>query len=159
MNSLLSLLSFVFISNFALAQIQSPPPPAPPSPASVDYESVFQAAEKMPVFPACKDLECSHGTNVKCVGDNLRTFIYKHIKYPESAKAAGLEGYCFLTFIVEKDGSISNIELLRDIGGGCGREAVRVINLMNEKGMIWTPGNHHGKTVKCKLNVPIQFKL
>ena len=61
----------------------------------------------------------------------------------------------FVTFIIEADGSVSNIKVLRDIGGGCGAEAVRVVKLMPK----WKPGKQHGKAVRTQFNLPIQFVL
>ena len=60
-----------------------------------------------------------------------------------------------MIFVVEKDGSLSNIKVLRDIGGGCGAEVLRLVKLMPN----WIPGRQNGKVVRCQYNLPINFSL
>jgi len=86
---------------------------------------------------------------------DLVEYISRNIKYPQEAKELGIEGKIFVTFIVEVDGSISSIEVLRGIGGGCDEEAVRVVKSMPN----WTPGRQGGVAVRVKLNLPIKFTL
>jgi protein TonB len=61
----------------------------------------------------------------------------------------------YVTFTIEEDGSVSNVRLLRDIGGGCGAEAVRVVKLMPK----WKPGRQRGKAVRTQFNLPVQFVI
>lgn len=104
-------------------------------------ETPFIVVEKMPEFPG--------GMN------GLQEFLAKHTEYPEEAKETGIQGTVYLYFVVEKDGSISNIKTLRGIGGGCNEAAERVLNLMPK----WKPGNQFGKPVRVSFNVPVIFKL
>ncbi len=70
-------------------------------------------------------------------GDDARiAFLVQNIKYPEQAKKNGIQGKVFVTFVIETDGSITNVKVLRGIGGGCDEEAARVIKLMPK----WNPG-------------------
>ena len=85
----------------------------------------------------------------------LMKYVYGKIKYPNIAKEMGIEGLVVVSFVIEKDGSISDIEIKRDIGGGCGDEAVRVINGMPK----WTPGKQNGNSVRVAYNFPIRFEL
>lgn len=82
-------------------------------------------------------------------------FIGKNIKYPDEAKKEGIQGRVFLSFVVEKDGQISNVEILRGIGGGCDEEAVRVLKSMPN----WTPGQQRGVPVRVQYRMPIKFTL
>ena len=82
-------------------------------------------------------------------------FIGKNIKYPDEAKKEGIQGRVFISFVVEKDGQISNIEILRGIGGGCDEEAVRVLKSMPN----WTPGQQRGVPVRVQYRMPIKFTL
>jgi len=82
-------------------------------------------------------------------------FLSENIKYPKDAKDAGIQGPVHLTFVVEKDGSISNVGVLRGIGGGCDEEATRVVSSMPK----WKPGRQNGKEVRVQFNMPINFKL
>ena len=82
-------------------------------------------------------------------------FLAENIKYPQEAKDKNITGKVYVTFVVEADGSISNPRLLRDIGGGCGQEAIRVVNLMPR----WNPGKEKGQPVRVQFNLPISFSL
>lgn len=83
-----------------------------------------------------------------------RAFIQRNIRYPEVALKNKIEGRVYVTFTVETDGSITNIKVLRDIGGGCGQEAVRVVSIMPK----WKPGTQRGKPVRVQFNLPIVFQ-
>lgn len=85
----------------------------------------------------------------------MMSFLSQNIDYPEIAKQAGISGTVYVGFIVEKDGSLSNVELLRSIGGGCDEEAIRVVKLMPN----WKPGMQRGIPVRVKLNLPVKFTL
>jgi TonB family protein len=125
---------------------EAPPPPPPPSDNlqkldTIPKDEVFVLVEDMPEFPG---------------GDEARNnYLTKNIKYPEVARKEGIEGRVFITFVVEKDGSIADVKVLRGIGGGCDEEAVRVIENMP----VWIPGKQRGKNVRVQFNMPIVFKL
>ena len=104
-------------------------------------DAVFVVVEKSPEFP---------GGN-----DSLYAFIGRNIKYPEAAKKNKIEGRVFVTFVIEKDGQVSSAKILRDIGGGCGEEALRVVNSMPK----WKPGTQRGNPVRVQFNLPIMFQL
>ena len=104
-------------------------------------DAVFVVVEKSPEFP---------GGN-----DSLYAFIGRNIKYPEMAKKNKIEGRVFVTFVIEKDGQISSAKILRDIGGGCGEEAIRMVNSMPK----WKPGTQRGNPVRVQFNLPIMFQL
>ena len=82
-------------------------------------------------------------------------YLAENVHYPEQAKKEQLQGRVFVTFVVEKDGSISGAKVLRGIGGGCDEEALRVVNAMPN----WTPGKMRGEVVRVNYNLPITFKL
>jgi TonB family protein len=84
-------------------------------------------------------------------------FVETNIRYPKYARKIGLEGRLFVTFIVEKDGSLTEIKVVEDrgIGGGCDEEAVRVVSLSPK----WIPGTQKGKPVRQRYTVPINFRL
>ncbi len=121
-------------------------------------EEIFKLVEEMPHFPGCEDV--ADATERKqCADSKMLEFIYKNIRYPKEAWDANVEGSVVVSFIVEKDGSISDAKTLREIGGGCGAEAVRVVNLMQEQGIRWIPGKQRGRNVRVQFNLPIRFKL
>jgi len=85
----------------------------------------------------------------------LNQFITKNIKYPEAAINSKKEGTVYVTFIIEKDGSISQIKALKGIGEEFEREAEKVVKKMPK----WTPGMQNNEAVRVMLSLPIEFKL
>lgn len=132
--------------------------PPPPPPDEVEIEEIFKVVEEMPRFPGCDNLGDKIATK-KCADQKMLTFIYKHISYPPIARENGVDGTVVIQFVVNTKGEIKNARIVRDIGAQCGAEALRVVNLMNEKAGLWTPGKQRGKNVKVQFNLPVKFKL
>ena len=82
-------------------------------------------------------------------------YVSKNVVYPSEAQEKGISGRVFVGFIVEKDGSVNEVKVLRGIGGGCDEESVRVIKSMPK----WKPGKMKGKPVRVSYMMPIIFKL
>ncbi|MBQ7280009.1 MAG: energy transducer TonB [Bacteroidales bacterium] len=106
-----------------------------------EEEEIFTVVENDPEFPGGMDA--------------LYKYLSSNIKYPAIAKENNITGRVYVTFVVEKDGSIANPRILRDIGGGCGQEAIRVVKSMPK----WTPGKQRGKAVRVQFNLPVSFNL
>lgn len=85
----------------------------------------------------------------------MQNWIIKHIRYPSSAMAMGTEGTVFVSFVINTDGKISNVELVRGIGSGCDEEAMRAVEAMP----VWFPGKQNGTPVRVKTTIPIKFEL
>ena len=85
----------------------------------------------------------------------MYAFLREHVKYPAYAREVGFQGTVFLRFVVEKDGSITNVEILRGVGGGCDEEAIRVVKSMPD----WSPGTQMGRPVRVIYNLPVKFTL
>jgi len=113
----------------------------------------------MPRFPGCEEQDLSAYEKKQCSNRKLLEFIYEEIKYPEEARKNEVSGMVVVQFIVEKDGSVSNVQAIRNIGSGCGAEAVRVVKRMNERGIRWIPGKQNGIKVRVQFNLPVSFKL
>ncbi|NCX95570.1 MAG: energy transducer TonB, partial [Chitinophagia bacterium] len=88
-------------------------------------------------------------------GYDINAFLEKELHYPDNAKEAGVQGRVIINFVVNEDGSISDVKVVRGIGGGCDEEAKRVVSMMPH----WKPGKQNGKPVKCYFTQPISFKL
>ncbi len=89
-------------------------------------------------------------------GDKARAiFLRENLIYPKEAKEGGIEGIVYVQFVIEKDGSIVDVEVLKGIGGGCDEEAVRVIKMMPK----WKPGKQGGKEVRTRFTIPLKFSL
>jgi TonB family protein len=84
---------------------------------------------------------------------------YEYLKanmvYPEAAKEKKIEGKVFLTFVVRKDGTLADIQILKGLGYGCDAESVKLL----AKSGTWKPAMHKGKVVNCRFNVPVPFEL
>ncbi|HPE35252.1 MAG TPA: energy transducer TonB [Bacteroidales bacterium] len=107
----------------------------------VEEMEIFTVVESMPEFPG---------------GDAARMkFLQENIKYPQLARESGIQGTVYVTFVVETDGKVTDVRVLRGIGGGCDEEAVRVIQSMPR----WIPGKQRGKPVRVQFNMPIRFTL
>ena len=104
-------------------------------------EEVFVVVEEQAEFPGGMD--------------SMFAYIHKNLKYPEQAKEKGIQGRVFVQFVIEKDGSISNVKILRGIGGGCDEASVEMIKNMPK----WKPAKQRGKPVRCQFNLPINFEL
>jgi periplasmic protein TonB len=85
----------------------------------------------------------------------MAKFLGKNMKYPAQARRMGIEGSVFVSFIIDKDGNISDPQVIKGISADCDKEAVRVVKLMPP----WKPGKQNGKAVKCRFVLPIKFKL
>ena len=106
-----------------------------------DNDTVFSICEVMPEFPG--------GT------EKFMEYLSGNIKYPEAAKDKNISGRVFIQFVVEKDGSVTNVGVMRGIGGGCDEEAIRVVKAMPK----WKPGLQDGKPVRVSYILPVNFKL
>ena len=87
--------------------------------------------------------------------DSLNAFLHRNIRYPKDAKDKKIEGTVYVSFVVERDGDITDAKVVRDIGYGCGEEALRVLNTMPK----WKPATQHGYAVRQQNNLPIRFSL
>lgn len=102
---------------------------------------IFTVVEESPAFPG---------------GDAARIkFLQENIKYPQIARESSIQGTVYVTFVVERNGNVTDVRVLRGIGGGCDEEAVRVIKAMPN----WSPGKQRGKPVRVQFNMPIKFTL
>jgi protein TonB len=82
-------------------------------------------------------------------------YLQDNIRYPAIARESGIQGTIYITFVVERDGSITDVKVLRGIGGGCDEEAIRVVQNMPK----WTPGKQRGRPVRVQFSMPIRFTL
>jgi protein TonB len=107
----------------------------------ISQEEIFQVVESMPEFPG------GERALYKYLGENIR--------YPRMANEAGISGKVYITFVVEKDGSITDVRLMRGIGGGCDEEAMRVVKNMPD----WVPGRQRGIPVRVQFILDVKFTL
>lgn len=82
-------------------------------------------------------------------------FLQRNLRYPTMAQETGIQGKVFVSFVVEKDGSVSNVTLIKGIGGGCDEEALRVI----KKSPKWKPGRQNNQQVRVRYQMPLSFTI
>lgn len=143
----------------AANQALPPPPPPPPPPApKKGEEEVFRVVEEMPRFPGCEEVSGAKAQKA-CADKKMLEYLYSNIKYPDIARKNGVEGNVVVSFVVEKDGSITDPKVIRTPGAGLGEEAVRVVNMMANMPEKWTPGVQRGHKVRVQFIVPVKFEI
>lgn len=121
---------------------------------------VFKVVEQMPLFPGrnCGDLS-KYKKRKKCSDRAMLEYIYKNVRYPKRARDRNISGMAVISFIVEPHGAITNIEVVRDPGGGLGEAAAKTVRKMRKDNLRWEPGLQKGKPVAVRFNLPVKFKL
>ena len=103
--------------------------------------TVYTVVEKQPEFPGGRQA--------------LENYLLATVRYPPEAQKAGVKGRVFVSFVIEPDGTITHIQLLKGLGYGCDEEAIRVINAMP----CWAPGGQSGRPLRVKYNLPVLFGI
>lgn len=116
-------------------------PPPPPAPKPEVATKIFDVVEEMPSFPG------GNGA--------LMSYLASNIKYPVVAQEIGVQGRVIVSFVVERDGSISDVRVARSVDPSLDREAQRVVKSMPR----WKPGKQNGSAVRVKYTVPVVFRL
>ena len=137
---LLTLLFMVSTNDQALATQNGLSFHTAPAPV-LQEEPIFTVVEQMPEFPGGQEA--------------LIKYMVNNVKYPENARKKGIQGTVFVSFVVGKDGSISNVKVLRGVDKELDEEAIRVVSNMPK----WKPGKEKGKAVKVQYNLPVAYKL
>jgi TonB family protein len=125
---------------------------------------VMQVSDTMP-FPLIKScgIDLHRGWNLdsvrRCAENNLLGILSRNIRYPDTARANNIQGTVVTTFVIETNGRMAQYKLLKDIGYGCGEEAIRVLKAFDELGLRWQPAYKNGKPVRCRQTVPLRFRL
>jgi len=152
-----------------------PPPPPPPVEELVIVEDEEEIEEEMEI----EDMDVDEETEIEIIEEeeeieedqvftiveqmpqfgsgeaDLLNYLAKNIKYPQMAKESGISGIVYVTFVVNKAGKVADVRILRGIGGGCDKEAIRVVKSMPD----WKPGKQRGKSVSVQYNLPVRFVL
>ena len=124
-----------------------------------NYKSeVFKNVDSSPLFPGC-DKELAGGLGIECSKSKMMTYIAANLKYPEIAKEYNIQGRVIIQIIVFADGSIGEINLLKDIGENCGASAIQAVESMKSIPEKWTPGKIGSINVNSYLIIPVDFKL
>jgi len=109
--------------------------------AEVVEEKPYTYVEQMPSFPGGES--------------EMLKYLGKNIRYPAAAQRAGIEGIVVLSFVVSKTGEISEIQVIKSLGGGTDEEAMRVVKTMPK----WTPGKQNGRAVPVRYTLPVRYTI
>ncbi|MFO8030004.1 MAG: energy transducer TonB [Cyclonatronaceae bacterium] len=154
-------------------EVTPPPPPRPPSPEPVpddeivedqyfdlDTEIDLDAPMDMPPPPPPEDDEEEEEPEVFTIVEDMPELkggmesIYEHLRYPEMARKAGIEGRVVVQFIIDEEGNVVDPVVVRGIGGGCDEAAIEAV-----KQVEFTPGRQRGRPVRVRYSLPITFRL
>lgn len=163
-------------------QMMKPPPPPPPAPKLTDLIDIVEddtnIDEELEIQDAEDDSENQEIPDITDIGDyegedtgeaqifqvvedmpafpgNVTKWISKNVKYPVLAMENGIQGKVFVQFVIEKDGSITDVKVSRGVDASLDKEAVRVVKAMPK----WKPGKQRGKPVRVSYTLPIFFQL
>ena len=122
----------------------------------IEEPEIFTIVEDMPVFPGCEDAG-SRSEMDQCTNVEIQKFIAKNTKYPAMARDAGVSGRVFVRYMIDENGKVRDVTIVRGVPGGKAleQEAVRVINELPKM----KPGKQRGKAVRVQYTVPVNFKL
>lgn len=139
-NSLLTFLALAGLSMTAAAQLDT---------------TTYEAVERNPVFYGCDIADQSEKAISDCSMKQLQTFLSQNLVYPDTAIGRRVEGTVLVSFVIDQNGNTTQVGLKKDIGEGCGREALRVVKAFP----LWTPALIKNKPVKMRMVLPIRFNL
>jgi protein TonB len=125
----------------AQVQTYTPPPPPKAKEREEEEEEIFVVVENQPEFPGGQAA--------------MMKFLSENIKYPVIAQENGIQGRVICNFVVERDGSITDVQVVRGVDPSLDKEAVRVIQSMPR----WKPGMQRGKPVRVRFTLPVVFRL
>ena len=126
--------------------------------SSEEEKEIFTIVEEMPVFAGCETLE-TETEKKECTERSLLKYMYEQVKYPELARIDDVQGLVVVQFVVQGDGTVSGLNIIKGIGGGCDMEVIRVVNTFNESDIKWQPGKQKGEAVPVRYSLPVRFKL
>ena len=118
-----------------------------------DADRVVKRADVMPAFPGCD------AADQACTKMKMMEYVRENITFPKAAKNAEVGGLALVSFVVEKNGSFSNVYLIKDPGHGMGAEAMRIVEAMGGKKMKWTPGREDGQKIRVEMTLPVSFSM
>lgn len=136
------LLALLAAPNLAAQVVEGETAPVDPVERIPHWEcDEFTVEEEMPSFPGGQEA--------------MMKYLSGTVVYPKEAMKKGIYGTVYVTIVVERDGTLTEVNVIRGIGGGCNEEAIRAIEGMPR----WTPGKQRGKLVRAQYSLPIRFKL
>lgn len=122
-------------------------------------EPVLMRAEQMPRFPGCESFPEDEKIKQACSKEKLKEYITKNLNYPAEARVNKIEGVVYVKFVVDKDGSVSNVSVINDPGSGLGEASKKLVESMNKMPKKWQPALQNNQPVRVYFTLPVSFKL
>lgn len=116
-----------------------------------DGEKVYKTVDEMPHFQQIEDKQQADKAMLE--------YVYANVTYPKKAVDNEVDGMTVISFIVEKDGTMSDVQIERGVSPELGAEAYHVVRKMQDSGVVWSPGMEDGVAVRTRFNLPIKFAL
>lgn len=145
---MLAKLCLLFTFAFPVDSLPPPPPTACPV-----TETIFIHWEVPPIFPGCETTDDPRGCTSKTVG----AFLHEHLRYPSPDSC--IEGMAVVRMVVDENGYIGEVRIIRGISGGGSKEALRAVLQMKHEFPRWTPAYKRDKPVPMVYYLPVRFKL
>lgn len=120
-----------------------------------DTSVVFKRPAQMPLFFNCPNVGPYPDRIKSCSETLMLTYIFEHLTYPQAARDNGISGMAVIGFVVEASGEIGEARIVRDVAGGCGAEALRMVKDMD----AWHPAQQDGNAVAAWFYLPVKFVL
>lgn len=117
---------------------------------------VFNVVEEIPRFPGCEEIK-TEAKKKSCSDAALLDYIYTNLEHPEEAVEKKINGNVVMQFMIETDGFVSGIKVVRSLGYGCDQAAIDIIESMNSLEEAWRPGHQRGNPVRVLYTLPIKF--
>lgn len=120
---------------------------------------VSESPDVYPRFNACEEILASTEERAACAHRKFLELLYTNIRYPALARESGIGGEVLVSFTIDENGAMKNIELIKDIGSGCGDAAMDAFEKVANSSTKWIPGVTSGKNVSVRLTMPVKFRI
>lgn len=120
---------------------------------------IYTVVEEMPRFPGCEGVEGEHAVKKQCADQKLLKYIYNNWQIPTSAREMQVCERIVISFIVDVQGKVKEVEVVEEPGYGIGASLAKVFRSMNELPQCWRAGRLHGKPVAVKYIFPMRYTL
>jgi TonB family protein len=122
---------------------------------SAQEDKVWPMVEYMPTLPGCENKK-DRNERRNCTREKIAQHLVTYLKYPPEAKKAGEEGVAVISFVVRKDGDVTDLMLDEDPGYGMGAAAMKAVKRLSKE---WLPGEHLGEVASVRMKIPVQFEI
>jgi len=133
--------------------------PVVPGSKTIDKSEIFKVVQQMPRFPGCEDSDDSSDEKEDCAKHKMLEYIYSNLRYPKVDREKGIEGMSVVQFVINQEGDIKDVNVVRSISKTIDLEVARIVEGMNNLSQNWTPGMQRGKAVNVLYTLPVRFKL